>query len=128
MAQHQAQMKEQKTHIAYLEGLFKTEVQTHKEANAALQQTNQEQATPKRKVQTLSKQLQVALDQIHNMSVDLVTTRSLLDARPRRQQDDGRANTSKGQKSWSMASDPKQEKGKKTPSLASNRKAPSRGP
>ena len=79
-AQHQAQMQEQKAHIVYLEGLVKTEVLAHKQANAALRMANEGQIKLKGEVQDLSAQLQAALDQIQNLSVDLATTRSLLDA------------------------------------------------
>ena len=71
-------------------------------------------------------QLKATLDQIYRMSMDLATTRSLLDAEAqvRRQQDAGGASTSKGHNTptqWSML------QGKKTPSMISCRKAPSRG-
>ena len=36
-------MKEQRTHIACLEGLVKTEVQAHKQANVALRLVNEDQ-------------------------------------------------------------------------------------
>lgn len=81
----------------------------------------------KGEVHDLSGQLQSALDHIHNLFVDLATTRSLLDAQMRRQQNNGGASTSKGQTRpiwWSML----QGKGKKTPSIADSKKAPSRGP
>lgn len=52
-AQHQAQMKEQKTHIAYPKGLVETEVQAHKQTNAALRVSNESQMRLKREVQDL---------------------------------------------------------------------------
>ena len=79
----------------------------------------------KREVRDLSEQLQSALDQIHNLSVDLATTRSLLDAGSRRQHGDSGPSTSKGQKWPGLGA--AGYKGKKTPSLASSsKKAPSR--
>ena len=87
-AQHQTQLRDQRAHITYLENLVRTEVQSHKQANAALRGANEEQAKLKGEVQDLSVQLKTALDQIHNLSVDLAATRSLLDVRaqPRSQQ------------------------------------------
>ena len=71
-----------------LEALVKTEVQANEKANAALQVATEGQTKLKGEVQDLNVQLQAALDQIHKLSVDLATTRSLLDAggRPRPQQ------------------------------------------
>ena len=124
-AQHAAQLREQKSHMTYLETMVQTEVQAHKKANAALQQATGEQMKLKGEVQDLSEQLQSALDQIHNLSVDLATTRSLLDAGSRRQHGDSGPSTSKGQKWPGLGA--AGYKGKKTPSLASSsKKAPSR--
>ena len=127
-AQHAAQMKEQRTHIAYLEGFVKTEVQAHKQANVALRLANEGQTKLKGEVQDLSAQLQAALDQIQNLFVDLATTRSLLDAgakpKGRQHDDDGGASTSKGQK-W-VKLEIVLNKGKETPSLTSSKKTPSR--
>ena len=107
--------------------MVKSKVQAHKEANAALQKAIGEQVKFKGEVQDLSGQLQSTLNQIHKLSIDLATTRSLLDPLPRRQQDDGGASTSKGQK-WLVFGSNFIDKGEKRPSLASNRKAPFRGP
>ena len=129
-AQHQAQLQEQKAHIVYLEGLVKTEVLAHKQANAALRMANEGQVKLKGEVQDLSARLQAALDQIQNLSVDLATTRSLLDAgtkpQGRQQKDDGGASTSKGQK-W-VKLEIVLDKGKKTPSRAGSEGASSKGP
>ena len=141
-AQHQTQLRDQRAHITYLENMVRTEVQSHKQANAALRGAKEEQAKLKGEVQDLSVQLKTALDQIQNLSVDLAATRSLLDVRaqPRRQQqqqqrDDGSGpSTSAGQKKKPEKLVQKM-KGKKTPSLAGSDassfagsgKAPSRG-
>ena len=121
-------MKEQRTHIAYLEGLVKTEVQAHKQANVALRLANEGQTKLKGEVQDLLAQLQAALNQIQNLSMDLATTRSLLDAgaKPKWKQhmDDSGASTSKGQK-W-VKLEIALNKGEKTPSLTSSNKTPSR--
>ena len=100
--------------------MVNTEVQAHKQANAALQVATGEQVKLKGEVQDLSAQLTTALDRIHNMSMDLATIWSLLDAEAqvRRQQDAGGASTSKGQIGptlWSML------KVKMIPSVAGSR-------
>ena len=124
-AQHAAQLREQKSHITYLETMVQTEVQAHKKVNAALQQGTREQTKLKGEVKDLSAQLQAALNQIHNLSIDRATTRSLLDAGSRRQHGDSGPSTSKGQKGPGLGATGYE--GKKTPSLASNsKKAPSR--
>ena len=60
-------------------------MQANKEANTALRVATEGQVKLKGEVQDLTVQLQAALDQIHKLSVDLATTRSLLDVggRPR---------------------------------------------
>ena len=73
-------------HAQYLEALVKTEVQANEKANAALQVATEGQSKLKGEVTDLNVQLQAALDQIHKLSVDLATTRSLLDAGGRPQQ------------------------------------------
>ena len=73
-AQHQAQMKKLKAHISYLQNMVKIEVEAHEQANAALQKATREQVKLKGEVQDLLVQLQAALDQIHNMFVDLAST------------------------------------------------------
>ena len=52
-AQHQAKIKEQKTHIASLDGLVKIKMQAHKQANAALRVANEGQTKLKVEVQDL---------------------------------------------------------------------------
>ena len=147
-AQYEALMRDQRKHVQHLEDVVKIEVQANKEANAALRVATEGQVKLKGEVQDLTVQLQAALDQIHKLSMDLATTRSLLEegGRPRQQQpqqpqqqkhDDGGASTSKGQK-WVKLETVLDTymKGKKTPSLAdSDRvlssmgsgKAPSKG-
>ena len=109
-------------------------MQANKEANAALRVASEGQAKLKGEVQDLSVPLQAALDQINKLSVDLATTRSLLDAggRPRQQQpqqpqqqkihDGSGPSTSTGLKKPVLDA---QMKGKKTPSLADSDKVPS---
>ena len=59
---------------------MKNEVESHKQANDALQQASGDRTALKGEVQGLSQQLESALERIEKLSVDLATTRSLLDA------------------------------------------------
>ena len=93
-AQHSAEMKEQKARVAWLSNLVNTEVKAQEEANAALKQAKQEQTSTKEQVAALSAELKAALDQIHELSVDLATTRSRLDAAPQPKATEGQAGTS----------------------------------
>ena len=132
-AQHREEIQNQKKHIAVLSGMVNKEVQTYQEANAALKKATEEQTSMQEKVAALSVELKVALDQIHDLSVDLATTRSLLDAAPQQKPVEGQAGTS-GAPQTSEGHKPLQvplttdQKGKKTPSRASSRKTPSRCP
>ena len=128
-AQHAVQLREQRQHVQYLEGVIKTEVQAHKQANAALRVANEGQVKLKGEVQDLSVQLQAALDQIQKLSVDLATTRSLFDTgaggrpfpqQPPQQQQQQKVDDGAGPSTSTRKKKPKldaQKKGKKTPSL-----------
>ena len=60
-AQHQAEMKNQKAHIAWLSGMINSEVKAHQEANAALQKAKVEQSSLKGEVAALSQELKATL-------------------------------------------------------------------
>ena len=74
--------------------MINQEVKEHKKANAALQKSVIEQSSLENKVQSLSQKLKAALDEIHNLFVDLVTTRSLYDAALKERQQESQAGTS----------------------------------
>ena len=59
---------------------MRAEVKSHQQANDALQQATRDKSALKDEVQELSQRLGSALDQIQKLTVDLATTRSLLDA------------------------------------------------
>ena len=88
-------MKNWKAHIAYLSSVISIEVKAHQDANATLQRAPTKQASLKGEVQSLSQELKAALDQIHDLSVNLATTRSLLDAAPQGREKETQAGTSR---------------------------------
>ena len=77
--QHQKTLQEQKDYILKLEQLMTAEVDSHRQANDALQQATENKSTLKGEVTVLSQQLGSALEQIQKLTEDLATTRSLLD-------------------------------------------------
>ena len=64
---------------------MRAEVKSHQQANDALQQATGEKSALKEEVQELSQRLGSALDQIQKLTVDLATTKSLLDVQNTRQ-------------------------------------------
>ena len=90
-------MQNQKKHIAVLSSMVNAEVKAHQEANTALKKATEEQTSMQEKVAAHSAELNAALDQIHDLSVDLATTRSRLDAAPQQKATEGQAGTSKVQ-------------------------------
>ena len=58
---------------------MRAEVKSHQQANDALQHATGEKSALKDEVQELSQRLEPALEQIQKLTVDLATTRSLLD-------------------------------------------------
>ena len=129
-AQHKEEMRNQKRHIALLSGMINKEVKANEEATAALKKANEEQASTQQQVAALSAELKAALAQINDLSVNLASTRSLLDAVPQQKAAEGQAGTSQRQQT-SIDQQPLQvlstaaQKGKKTPSRTSSKKAPS---
>ena len=113
--QNQVTLQEQRKYILNLERLMRAEVKSHQQANDALQQATGDKSALKEEVQELSQRLGSALDQIQKLTVDLATTRSLLDMQDRdRQAANARASTSApGQATLRI---PAHVKGKKTPS------------
>ena len=94
---------------------MRAEVKSHQQANDVLQQATGDKSALKEEVQELSQRLGSALDQIQKLTVDLATTRSLLDAQDRdRQAANAGASTSAPATATSRI--PAQAKGKKTPS------------
>ena len=77
--QHQATLQEQCKYILNLEQLMCAEVKSHQQANDALQQATGDKTALKEEIQKLSQRSGSALDQIQKLTVDLATTRSLLD-------------------------------------------------
>ena len=65
---------------------MRAEVKSHQQANDALQQATGDRTALKEEVQELSQRLGSALDQIQKLTVDLATTRSLLDMQGRDRQ------------------------------------------
>ena len=65
---------------------MRAEVKSHQQANDALQQATGEKSALKEEVQELSQRLGSALDQIQKLTVDLATTKSLLDMQDRDRQ------------------------------------------
>ena len=84
--QHQKTLQEQKDYILKLEQLMTAEVDSHRQANDALQQATEDKSALKGEVQELSQQLGSALEQIQKLFVDLATTRSLLDVQVKERQ------------------------------------------
>ena len=94
---------------------MRAEVKSHQQVNDALQQATGDKTALKEEVQELSQRLGSALDQIQKLTVDLATTKSLLDMQDRdRQAANAGASTSALGQSKSRI--PTQAKGKKTPS------------
>ena len=115
--QNQATLQEQRKYILNLEQLMRAEVKSHQQANDTLQQATGEKSALKEEVQELSQRLGSALDQIQKLTMDLATTKSLLDM-----QDRNRHATNAGASTSAPAATtlriPAQDKGKKTPSRA----------
>ena len=115
--QHQATLQEQRKYILNLEQLMRAEVKSHQQANDALQQAIGDKTALKEEVQELSQRLGSALDQIQKLTVDLATTKSLLDMQDRDRQaaNAGASTSAPGQSTLRI---PTQAKGKKTASRA----------
>ena len=112
--QNQATLQEQRTYILNLEKLMRAEVKSHQQANDALQQATGEKSALKEEVQELSQRLGSALDQIQKLTVDLATTKSLLDMQDRDRQA-ANAGASTSAPAATTMRIPAQAKGKKTP-------------
>ena len=113
--QHQTTLQEQRKYILNLEQLMRAEVKSNQQANDALQQATGDKSALKEEVQELSQHLGSALDQIQKLTVDLATTRSLLDMQDQdRQAANARASTSAPLTAKSRI--PAHVKGKKNPS------------
>ena len=84
--QHQTTLQEQRRYILNLEKMMSAEVKSHKQANDALQQSTGDKSALKEEVQELSQRLGSALEQIQKLTVDLATTRSLLDVQDKDRQ------------------------------------------
>ena len=94
---------------------MRAEVKSHQQANDALHQATGDKIALKEEVQELSQRLGSALEQIQKLTVDLATTRSLLDVQDRdRQAANARASTSA--LVTTKLRIPTHVKGKKTPS------------
>ena len=91
------------------------EVKSHKQVNDALQQAIGDKSALKEEVQELSQRLGSALDQIQKLTVDLATTRSLLDVHDRDKQA-ANAGASTSAPATTKQRIPAHVKGKKTPS------------
>ena len=115
--QNQATLQEQRKYILNLEQLMRAEVKSHQQANDALQQATGEKSALKEEVQELSQRLGSALDQIQKLTVDLATTKSLLDMQDRDRQA-ANAGASTSAPAATTLRIPAQDKGKKTPSRA----------
>ena len=113
--QNQATLQEQRTYILNLEKLMRAEVKSHQQANDALQQATGDKSALKEEVQELSQRLGSALDQIQKLTVDLATTRSLLDVQDRDRQA-AHAGASTSAPATTKLRIPAHAKGKKTPS------------
>ena len=113
--QNQATLQEQRKYILNLEQLMRAEVKSHQQANDALQQATGEKSALKEEVQELSQRLGSALDQIQKLTVDLATTKSLLDMQDRDRQA-ANAGASTSAPAATTMRIPAQAKGKKTPS------------
>ena len=96
---------------------MRAEVKSHQQANDALQQATGDRTALKEEVQELSQRLGSALDQIQKLTVDLATTKSLLDMQDRDKQaaNAGASTSAPGQSTLRL---PAHAKGKKTPSRA----------
>ena len=94
---------------------MRAEVKSHQQANDALQQATGEKSALKEEVQELSQRLGSALDQIQKLTVDLATTKSLLDMQDRDRQA-ANAGASTSAPAATTMRIPAQAKGKKTPS------------
>ena len=109
------------------------EVKSHQQANDALQQAIGDKTALKEEGQELSQRLGSALDQIQKLTVDLATTKSLLDMQDRDRQA-ANAGASTSALDQAKVRIPAHAKGKKTPSRSdtpmmsagSRRTAPSR--
>ena len=131
--QNQATLQEQRKYILNLEQLMRAEVKSHQQANDALQQATGDKTALKEEVQELSQRLGSALEQIQKLTVDLATTKSLLDMQDRDRQAANVGASTSAPVATTMRI-PAQDKGKKTPSRAdtpmlsagSRRTAPSR--
>ena len=112
---NQITLQEQRKYILNLEQMMRAEVKSHQQANDALQQATGDRSALKEEVQELSQRLGSALEQIQKLTVDLATTRSLLDT-----QDRDRRAASVGASTSAPATTklriPAHAKGKKTPS------------
>ena len=115
--QHQATLQEQRKYILNLEQLMRAEVKSHQQANDALQQATGDKTALKEEVQELSQRLGSALDQIQKLTVDLATTKSLLDMQDRDRQA-ATAGASTSAPDQAKARIPAHAKGKKSPSKA----------
>ena len=113
--QNQATLQEQRKYILNLEQLMRAEVKSHQQANDALQQATGEKSALKEEVQELSQRLGSALEQIQKLTVDLATTRSLLDTQDRDRQAANAGASTLAPAATTMRI-PTQAKGKKTPS------------
>ena len=113
--QHQTTLQEQRRYILNLEKMMTAEVKSDKQANDALQQATGDKTTLKEEVQELSQRLGSALDQIQKLTVDLATTRSLLDVQDRYRQA-ANAGASTSAPATTKLRIPAHAKGKKTPS------------
>ena len=94
---------------------MRAEVKSHQQANDALQQATGDKSALKEEVQELSQRLGSALDQIQKLTVDLATTRSLLDTQDRDRQA-ANAGASTSAPATTKLRIPAHAKGKKTPS------------
>ena len=112
---HQATLQDQRKYILKLEQMMTAEVQSHKQANDALQQVTGDRSALKEEVQELSQRLGSALEQIQNLTVDLATTKSLLDVQDRDRQA-ANAGASTSAPTTAKVRIPAHAKGKKTPS------------
>ena len=109
------------------------EVKSHKQANDALQQATGNKSALKEEVQELSQRLGLPLEQIQKLTVDLATTRSLLDVQDKDRQV-ANAGASTSAPTTTKLRIPTHVKGKKTPkrtdtpmeSAGSKRRVPNR--
>ena len=94
---------------------MRAEVKLHQQANDALQQATGEKTALTDEVRELSYRLESALEQIQKLTVDLATTRSLLDVQDRDKQA-ANAGASTSAPATTKLRIPAHVKGKKTPS------------